>query len=115
MPRRRKTHPAVRLTLGGAPASPHVIVGLPGYYMPNEPTPVGGDGELSVEEAHEAAAEPGMHLEVVDVAASEIEAARARQKTLRTLGMKAAGEARRRAEGAQGEQGKDQNQAATAA
>src|SRR5256885_15622340 len=111
MPRRRKTHPAVRLTLGGAPASPHVIVGLPGYYMPNEPTPVGGDGELSVEEAHEAAAEPGMHLEVVDVAASEIEAARARQKTLRTLGMKAAGEARPGGGGGEGEQAKHEIEA----
>lgn len=44
----------LRLTLGGAPNTPHVVPGLPGYYRPDIPTPVGGDGELSLEAAREA-------------------------------------------------------------
>ena len=43
------------LTLGGAPNTPHTVQGLPGYYRPDIPTPVGGDGELSLEAAREAA------------------------------------------------------------
>jgi hypothetical protein len=42
----------LRLTLGGAPNTPHRITGFPGLYRANSPTPVGGDGDvLSVEDA----------------------------------------------------------------
>jgi hypothetical protein len=43
--------------LGGAPATPHVIPGWPGYYRHDVATPVGGDGEITLEAAKELASD----------------------------------------------------------
>lgn len=63
----------LRLTLGGAPNTPHTIVGIPGVYRPGDPVPVGGPGELSEDGAkglHENAAVP---LELVSVPAKDLD------------------------------------------
>lgn len=56
----------LRLTLGGAPNTPHLVPGLPGYFRPDIPNPVGGDGQISVEDA-KAAAEISDVLELVEL------------------------------------------------
>jgi hypothetical protein len=59
------------LTLGGAPASPHVVAPLPGYYRPDVPHLVGGpDDDLTLEEA-KAAAKEHDSLELVEVSATK--------------------------------------------
>lgn len=68
----------LRLTLGGAPASPHVVQGVPGLYRPDAPTPVGGEGELSLEEAKRLDADAGVPLELVTIKKADEEAVRAR-------------------------------------
>jgi hypothetical protein len=63
------------LTLGGAPASPHVVSPLPGYYRPDVPHLVGGpDDDLTLEQAKEAAEEHDC-LKLVEVSATKEEAA----------------------------------------
>lgn len=57
----------LRLTLPGAPNTPHTIAGLQGYYWPTMATPVGEAGELPLEVARKAAADPGVFLELVDI------------------------------------------------
>lgn len=61
----------LRLTLPGAPLEPHVVLSgwtpVPGYFAPHIPTPVGGPGELSVAQAEGYAADPAVHLELVDI------------------------------------------------
>jgi hypothetical protein len=62
------------LTLEGAPATAHFIPGVPGYFRPDSPTPVGGDGELTLDYAqtlHEGT-EP---LKLVEIAKSKVAAA----------------------------------------
>lgn len=61
------------LTLGGAPNTPHTVPGLPGYFRPDIPTPVGGDGQMSLEDAKAAAASCDVLelVEVEDVAKAE--------------------------------------------
>lgn len=63
----------LRLTVGGAPAVPHQIPGVPGLYRPDKPTPVGADGELPLDRARELAADPSVHLELVPIAAGDVE------------------------------------------
>lgn len=60
------------LTLGGAPNTPHTVEGLPGYYRPDIPTPVGGDGELSLEAAREAA-KNNDDLKIVELSGKRLE------------------------------------------
>jgi hypothetical protein len=43
--------PALVLADRNAPASPHHIPGLAGLYFPHEPTPLGGPGECTLEDA----------------------------------------------------------------
>lgn len=64
--------------LGGAPATPHVIAGWPGYYRADVPTPVGGDGELTLEAARELAATGA--VELVDIPDSEVKVAEEQAK-----------------------------------
>jgi hypothetical protein len=59
----------LRLTVGGAPNTPHIVPGLPGFYYPDKPTPVGGDGEASVEQAEKAA--EGSTVEIVHITPKE--------------------------------------------
>lgn len=55
------------LTLGGAPNTPHVIEGLPGYYSQSVPHLVGDD--LSLEAAKQAVKDHPDLLKLVDVSA----------------------------------------------
>lgn len=59
------THAALVLTLGGAPSSPHRLADAPGYYRPDQPTPVGGPGEPTLEHAKQLAAAPGAPVQLV--------------------------------------------------
>jgi hypothetical protein len=63
------------LTLGGAPATPHTVVGLRGQYRPDRPTPIGGEGEVTLAEA-QAAIDAGAHLEIVSISKAKIDDAR---------------------------------------
>jgi hypothetical protein len=63
----------LRLSLPGAPNTPHTVPGLPGYFYPDAPTPVGEPGELSIQAAKEFDKDPGCPLELVDIKASEID------------------------------------------
>jgi hypothetical protein len=62
----------LRLTLGGAPDEPHAVEGVPGLFRPSVPTPVGGEGELSLEEAQKADANPSVPLELVKIAEADL-------------------------------------------
>jgi hypothetical protein len=66
----------LRLTLGGAPTELHTVAGLSGFYRPDRPTPVGGEGEPTVEEA-QAAVKAGAHLEIVELQDDEADELRA--------------------------------------
>lgn len=66
----------LRLTLPGAPSAPHTVRGIPGWYAPHVPTPVGGPGDLSLEVAKKIAADPTVDLELVDIPAKEVEGVR---------------------------------------
>jgi hypothetical protein len=60
------------LTLGGAPATPHVIAGVPGHFRPNVPTPVGEEGEIPLEDAKAFAKEHDLALvEITDAKAKK--------------------------------------------
>lgn len=65
--RQKKPVYGLRLTLGGAPCTPHYVTGLPGVYWPDRVTPIGGVGEASMEEAQRAAADPGCEVELVEL------------------------------------------------
>lgn len=67
----------LRLTLPGAPSTPHMVVGVPGWYWPDRPTPVGGPGELTVERARELDKDESVPLELVVIPAGQLAAARA--------------------------------------
>ncbi len=75
--RKNTTPKGLRLTLPGAPDTPHVVPGIPGLYRPGTPTPVGGDGDpVNTERATELDADAGVPLELVDMTEMEAEAAR---------------------------------------
>lgn len=57
----------LRLTLPGAPATPHTVQGMNGYFWPDRATPVGGPGELSLESARKVDAAEGAPLELVEI------------------------------------------------
>lgn len=67
----------LRLSLGGAPNEPHTVAGLPGFYRPDRPTPVGGPGEATVEQAEEYAKKRSAVVEVVELKAGEVDELRA--------------------------------------
>lgn len=58
---------ALRLTLGGAPSSWHVVAGLPGAYHPARLTGAGGRGEATLNQARAAGADPGCPVALVAV------------------------------------------------
>lgn len=67
-------HYGLRLTLPGAPTGPehpgHHVMGVPGAYWPDRPTPVGGPGEISLDKAREL--DRGhVDLELVEMTAAE--------------------------------------------
>jgi len=65
----------LRLNLPGAPNTPHTVPGVPGYFYPDAPTPVGGPGELSLEAAKDCDRDKGCPLELIEIKPSEVEAA----------------------------------------
>src|ERR1044072_9897171 len=66
----------LRLSLPGAPTTPHTGPGAPGYSYPDTPTPVGGaEDQLSLEAAKECDRDEGVPLELVEIASSDVEAA----------------------------------------
>jgi hypothetical protein len=85
---KEKRVPALRLTLGGAPSTPHWVMGLPGYYFTDHPTPVGGDGECPLEAAEQAHKQPGCALELVHISPEEAAAAREFQAHVRAQAAK---------------------------
>lgn len=78
MASRKAPQHGLRLTLPGAPDTPHVIPGVPGLYRPGTPTPVGGDTDVvTLERAREIDADAGVPLGLVDMTAKEVDDARA--------------------------------------
>jgi|GEM_PF-3373184 len=65
------------LDLGGAPATPHWIAGVHGFFTPGEPTVVGGPGEITLEQAHELDADESIPLRLVTVPAAHVAERRA--------------------------------------
>ena len=65
----------LRLSLPGAPNTPHTVPGVPGYFYPDAPTPVGLAGEIELPAAKELAGDEGVPLELIEIKASEVEAA----------------------------------------
>lgn len=68
MPPRKTEAGAVglRLTMPGAPCTPHNLPGLPGFYWPDRPTPVGQPGDpVTLEQAEQWAADPALPLELI--------------------------------------------------
>jgi hypothetical protein len=64
------------LDLGGAPLSPHTCVGVRGQYRPDRPTPLGGEGEVTVAEV-QAGIAAGAHLKLVNIPKAKIDELRA--------------------------------------
>jgi hypothetical protein len=69
----KKTVKGVVFTLAGAPATPHIVLGVPGLYRPDVPTPV-DDERL---ELVKAAIANGAPLDVVDIPKTKLETAQA--------------------------------------
>ena len=59
----------LRLTVAGAPNTPHTVGQVPGLFRPDIPTPVGGPGELDLKFARELDADKSIPLELVEVKA----------------------------------------------
>lgn len=83
----------VLLTLGGAPDTPHIIEGLPGYFSPSQPRMVGED--FTLEAARQAVEDHGDVLELVDVPAGKAGAAETAHEAYVSEGRDALAEARR--------------------
>lgn len=71
MPARREAELGLRLALPGAPNTPHMVQGLPGWYWPEHTTPVGAPGEPSPDRARDAHADPGVPVILVEIDAKE--------------------------------------------
>lgn len=98
----------LRLTVGGAPLTPHIVPGLPGFYYPHKATPVGGPGEASLEQAKEAATGRGAAVELVDMTQKETDDAREALAEVSEAARKGVLERRRDAEGAEADILRDQ-------
>lgn len=64
-------------TLGGAPPTPHVVAGFPGYVRTDSPTPVGREGD-AIEDLDEAKAVVKAHsdlLKLVEIPHSKVKEA----------------------------------------
>lgn len=103
----------LRLSLPGAPATPHTVAGLNGYYWPNKATPVGGPGELTLELARKLDADKGVHLELVEISESEAAQYQADLDEFRKANGRHLAEAARQG-GAEGQIARDEMKAAGA-
>lgn len=86
--------PALKLTLGGAPQTWHII-GAESYVHPTIPSPVGGEGEVTLERAQELDKDPGADVELVYVTEKHAEDGRKSRLAARDDGISAARETRR--------------------
>lgn len=91
----------LRLTVGGAPLTPHIVPGLPGFYYPHKATPVGGPGEATLEQAQKAAKGRGAAVELVDMTEKEADDAREALAEVSEAARKGVLERRKDAEGAE--------------
>lgn len=66
-PKTKAPERGLRLTLAGAPATPHVVTGVPGLYRPDVPTLVGDGHPVDLAEAKRLSTDPAVPLELVDV------------------------------------------------
>lgn len=105
--------PALKLTLGHAPCEWHVIAGV-GYVHPEIPSPVGGEGEPSLEKAH-ALAESPTRVELVEITEAEAEKARALRDQARGRTVAAARDIQKRGRAHRGEIEKAKTEVAAAA
>lgn len=64
-------HYGLRLTLGGCTTEAHTLVGLPGWYWKDAPTPVGGPGEVSLDKARHIDRDPGAPVALVPMTSAE--------------------------------------------
>jgi hypothetical protein len=85
----------LRLTLGGAPDTPHTVAGLPGLYRPGAPTPVGGPGEATLEQAQAAHDAAGVPVELVEIPSGDLDRLRGEQTEQRQAARSAARKQRR--------------------
>ncbi len=77
MASRKDPEHGLRLTLPGAPDTPHVVPGVPGLYRPDTPTPIGRDSDpVTLDQAKALDADQGVPLGLVDMTAAEAAAAR---------------------------------------
>jgi hypothetical protein len=107
--------PALKLTLGGAPDTWH-IVGTDAYVHPTIPSPVGGDGECTLDRAKELDKDPGAEVELVYVTEKQAEDGRKARTEARDAGVSAAREARKQGKKATAEEAERvKDEAATAA
>jgi hypothetical protein len=107
--------PALKLTLGGAPFSWHTI-GNVAYVHPSIPSPVGGPGECTLEQAEALDQDQGAEVELVHVTEKQAEDGRAARELARDEGISAAREARRQGKKATAEEAERvKDEAATAA
>lgn len=86
-------HQGLLFVYPGAPNTPHVIEGLPGYYSPAVPHPVGDD--LSLEAAKAAVKQHPDLLKLVDIPAGKVEEAAAHHRGLVSAGRNELVQARR--------------------
>lgn len=98
----------LRLTLGGAPDSPHQIPGLAGYYLPSRVTPVGGPGETPLEVAEEFAGRKEPSVELVEISEAQADKEREFQAELVVRGRHGVLDLRSKAKGAEVAQVKDE-------
>ena len=68
--------PALILTLGGAPNVPHTVDGVYGTFRPDRPTPVGGPGEPTLQQAKDADKNPGVPLELIQIPEADVQGLR---------------------------------------
>lgn len=90
---------ALTFTLGGAPNTPHVVDGLPGYFQTGKVTPVGGVGEPSEEQAKACDKDPGCDVKLTTVSPGDLEKAREWQQEVRQLAAGAVAKAARSGDG----------------
>ena len=86
--------PALKLTLGGAPETWHVVGGV-GYVHSTIPSPVGGKGEPTLEVAEKLARDKGCEVTLVRITPTQADEARAKRNAARTAEIDAARDARR--------------------
>lgn len=103
------------LTLGNAPTTPHRVEGVPGFFYPDVPTPVGAENEIPLDEARRIG-KSSIDLELVEIPASEVKAAEdKRAETLEAVRLGLVENRKLRPKGGDAVQHVDEQQALAAA